>query len=257
MIHPTSIRIEPIYCLHAKRLSADWYAKDRADPYERIWLITHGTGYLNYPDKQVHLRPGLQCLVPSGVRIDFGKPDELGMYWFHFTATDPAGRPLTERFSTINVMDETPGFAALAEATVNTIHSDPIGTHGRLCLMLAEFLSDAQPAREPDLRFEPVFAYIQHNLAKQIRLRDLAALVHLELTYFSHLFKNHTGLSPSQYIIRRRVHAAQMHLAESDLPLSEIALQTGFYDAYHLSRTFKKQLGLTPSTYRKMNPRKT
>ena len=58
------------------------------------------------------------------------------------------------------------------------------------------------------------------------------------------------GSSPRRYILRHRLETAKDLLARSDLPLSEIAAEAGFYDASDFGKRFREQEGLTPRQYR-------
>jgi hypothetical protein len=68
--------------------------------------------------------------------------------------------------------------------------------------------------------------------------------------YFRELFKRHTGTSPYQYHLARRLDRAQTLLAESELTIKEVAAALHFNDAYHFSKTFKARTGRSPSRWR-------
>ncbi len=64
------------------------------------------------------------------------------------------------------------------------------------------------------------------------------------------LFKLATGLSPKQFQLEARINRAERLLAQSMLPVGEIADQTGFESVYHFSRQFKRMRGVSPAHYR-------
>jgi AraC family transcriptional regulator len=76
--------------------------------------------------------------------------------------------------------------------------------------------------------------------------------VHLAAT-----FRRHFGCSVGEYLRRTRVIAAREMLENPDLPLTQIAIDTGFADQSHLTRTFKRLTGMTPGQYRTFLPFKT
>jgi AraC family transcriptional regulator len=106
--------------------------------------------------------------------------------------------------------------------------------------------------RLSDRRVRQVFDYIEVNLAENISLGDLAAVVGLSVSHFKVLFREATGLSPHQYLIRRRVERAKNLLGESQLPISEIAAHTGFAHQSHLARHMHRVLGVSPRDLREM-----
>lgn len=88
--------------------------------------------------------------------------------------------------------------------------------------------------------------HIQANLARSIRVQDLAKKAGLSRAHFAEVFKNTTGSSPHEYIMRRRVLLAQDLLATGEHRISEVAELAGFCDQSHLNRHFKKLLGYSP-----------
>lgn len=103
--------------------------------------------------------------------------------------------------------------------------------------------------------FMPVLEYIDKHLGERIRLADLAEIAAYEKTYFSTLFKRIFSISPFQYIQEKRIEKAQSMLRNTDAKLSVIADELGFNDAFHLSKTFKKMTGESPSDFRERIPR--
>jgi AraC family transcriptional regulator len=94
--------------------------------------------------------------------------------------------------------------------------------------------------------------YIRDNLARDVRLADVARAAHVSPFHLTRQFKEAMGLSPYQYVLRERVNAAKAMLqaARSDLTLAELALAVGFADQSHLTRHFKRAVGVTPNAYR-------
>jgi AraC-like DNA-binding protein len=92
--------------------------------------------------------------------------------------------------------------------------------------------------------------YIEEHLEHSVSLKDLAAIGRLSLSHFGRAFKQSEGMSPHDYLLQRRVQRAQLLLACTDMPLSEIALACGFADQSHCSRRFSERVGISPSRYR-------
>jgi transcriptional regulator GlxA family with amidase domain len=99
-------------------------------------------------------------------------------------------------------------------------------------------------------RLAPVLRTIQAHYAEPLRVRDLAELVHLHPAWFSTRFRQLTGLSPAQYLMRYRLERARELLVSTDRSVREIAAMTGFQDPLYLSRQFRRLLGTSPTAYR-------
>jgi len=106
--------------------------------------------------------------------------------------------------------------------------------------------------RLSDRRLRQVLEYIEVNLAENISLDDLASVVGLSVSHFNTLFREAVGLSPHQYLIRRRVERAKNLLGEGKLSISQIASETGFAHQSHLARHMHRVLGVSPKALQKM-----
>jgi len=84
-----------------------------------------------------------------------------------------------------------------------------------------------------------------------IALDVVAQEVGMSRYHFSRVFKESMGLSPINYIVRQRIERAKKLLAETDLPIADIALLAGFSGQSHFTTFFRKVVGLTPRSYRR------
>ncbi|MEO5681372.1 MAG: AraC family transcriptional regulator [Chitinophagaceae bacterium] len=98
---------------------------------------------------------------------------------------------------------------------------------------------------------------LRNNLDHQWLVEEMAVLVGLGTTAFTEKVKNFTGFSPLHYLINIRIAEAIKLLKNTDKPVTDIALDTGFYSSQHFSTTFKKLTGYTPSHFRKNNSKNT
>lgn len=94
--------------------------------------------------------------------------------------------------------------------------------------------------------------FIHEHYARDVRLDDVAAAVHLSPFHLARVFKQATGLSPHQYLVQVRVNAARALLSagSGQRSLAEVASAVGFSDQSHLTRLFKRHFGVTPSQFR-------
>jgi AraC-like DNA-binding protein len=80
---------------------------------------------------------------------------------------------------------------------------------------------------------------------------DLTALTRLSPSHVRRLFRKHLRTSPHQWLLRERLTHAQTLIADSAMPMVEIAEVCGFCDVYHFSREFKRSIGTPPAAWRR------
>lgn len=95
--------------------------------------------------------------------------------------------------------------------------------------------------------------YIYNNFEREISLSDIAKFVFLSPSYFTRAFKEEMGISPISYLLKVRVNRAKELLQETDLKISDIALNVGFSNQQRFNEIFKKYTRSTPLQYRKMH----
>ena len=79
---------------------------------------------------------------------------------------------------------------------------------------------------------------------------QLAEEGHMNKYYLSHSFKREYGVSPSNYMVSRRIEESKYLLAETDLSLSQISQLLGFSSLSYFSQVFRKTQAVTPMEYR-------
>ena len=94
---------------------------------------------------------------------------------------------------------------------------------------------------------------IKLHIYSNLSMEELAKVCNLSLSSFKREFKKTFNDSPANYILVEKLKKAKKLLAVSDLPINEIAYETGFNDPLYFTRQFKMKTGLSPTDYRKAN----
>lgn len=130
------------------------------------------------------------------------------------------------------------------------VHSRPrISTLGQL--PAAEPFAPSRGGLPPVVT-QRICEYIESHLEQKIGLEAMAAMAGLSTNHFARAFHQSVGIPPHSYILSRRLERAERMLRETQLPLSEIAVATGFSDQSHLARHFRRRTGMSPRLARWM-----
>lgn len=101
-----------------------------------------------------------------------------------------------------------------------------------------------------ETRLKEMLLWIEQNFWKNISVSEIAAAANICPRECQRIFNQYLHYSPTAYVQRKRIFAAAKELAETDSPVTEIALNWGFSNPSYFSKQFKALLGSTPSDYR-------
>lgn len=194
------------------------YGTDPQQPWDIVWV--HYTGKL----AAVFTR-GIRAF--GGPCVDLGLDDELRDRWLELVA---AHLPRDPRWAT----------------RTNTALYALLG----LIIHRLQQRAQARPGSVP-LNLHLLQTYISRHLGQSVTLAELARQVNLSPTHFARVFKRQLGISPINYVIQKRMTQASSLLAETTMPLKQIAQAVGYADPFYFSRLFKKTVGVSPTVYRK------
>ncbi|MCP4788545.1 MAG: AraC family transcriptional regulator [Fuerstiella sp.] len=93
--------------------------------------------------------------------------------------------------------------------------------------------------------------FMDENYMTTISMKEMAEIAGLSSTHFNFRFRNILRMSPTEYIMSRRIQDAQKLLTGTSQAISQIAATVGFFDQSHFTKRFRKFTGMTPLAYRK------
>jgi AraC family transcriptional regulator len=141
-----------------------------------------------------------------------------------------------------------------SDSPAGRLYGESLGTS--LVIYLAQLYASVRSSSPrykggmPPARLKRVLEYIDANLDENVKLTDLAAAAGVSLYHFAKLFKQSTGESPHQFVLRRRVEQAKQLLRNPEMSVLEAGVRTGFVDQRHFAKVFRRLVGTNPSTYR-------
>ena len=96
-----------------------------------------------------------------------------------------------------------------------------------------------------------MISYIQQSFTGEISLKEFGEQFHLSEKYASQYFKKHFHITLSKYVTYLRLEHAKQLLQNSDIPVTEVAMLSGYQNVSYFIRSFKKAYGVSPLKYRK------
>ena len=243
--------------------------------YYELYFFEEGAVTMVIDEKPYPLRPGDVIVIPPGMdhrailsdsetpyrrfvfwqskalvealesrSADYGyllrRAEDRGRYVYHFDP--PTFNAIRTRLFTL--LDET--------------HADRFGRQTAIDLSISELLlflsrtvheqEQRRNRKEQQIRYEAITHYVDEHLNEPLSLDALARQFYLSKYYLVHLFRENTGLSLHQYILKKRL-AACCDAMQGGAAVGEAYRQWGFGDYSAFYRAFRKEYGMSPSAY--------
>ena len=155
-----------------------------------------------------------------------------------------------------DISDIEPLARLLADEICNPSRHDIFAESLGICL-ISGILDVGQPnpamenARLTAAQMRKVTSRFHAGGGRRLSIAQMAAAVNLSESWFSLVFKNTTGMTPSQWQLHKRVDQARDLLSSSELSVADIADRLGFSDQAHLTKAFRQLVGETPASWRR------
>lgn len=121
-------------------------------------------------------------------------------------------------------------------------------TLAQLVVRHSDKLLVSRPASQETKAVRQVREHLEANSNREVALEELARLTNLNPSYLIRVFRNEVGLPPHAYQMQVRITCAKQ-LISLGYPLRHVAMETGFTDQSHLTKNFKRFVGITPGQY--------
>jgi AraC family transcriptional regulator len=130
--------------------------------------------------------------------------------------------------------------------------ASPLALEGLALEVLAEVsrTPNWRSERTPPRWLEQVRGLLHARFAENLTIQEIAVAVGVHPVHLARIFRAHHRCTIGDYVRQLRVEYARREIFRSDRPLTQIALDAGFSDQSHLTRTFKRLTGMTPAQFR-------
>lgn len=227
-----------------------------------IHCVTKGSGTVDIGGITYFVKKGEIFVIRPETAVSYAssKDNTWSFAWFGFRGRDVEFYLKEAGISTETVVKKanTNVFFAAVRNCIDYFDSRAgAPTQAKLSAFLLEVFDSFRNAKghagrsEPSTQVDRALEFIEYNYMRGITASDVALQLSIDRTHFFRIFKAKTGISPEQYIMKYRVEKASALLREDKHTVTEIASLVGVSDVYYFSKLFKKNVGKSPTEYKK------
>ena len=265
-------------------LGSNWNFGPICSGFSRLYLVDEGEAKIKFGGRSHRLTAGHIYLIPSLLTHTDHCESTFGHYYIHFVdcskrildyyhkydmpiqlVSNQEDKQIIKRLLSLcpdtslnNPLPETYDNSTSMMQLIQRFKLLPLGkqmeANALLMLLLSKFFDKAkQQENVSDQRVLKAMYQIGKNIDKTFSVEEMAEEAHLGKYRFIRLFKQQTGFTPVEYIIRQRILHAQMLFIDGNHTLKEVASMVGYKNFAYFTRTFKKVTQLTPSEFIRQN----
>lgn len=235
-----------------------------------LFVVTEGVLYMADDNGQYRVETGEYLILsPTKDNIRYGyNASDCSFYWLHFTCESDVKRENIIAYSTEEASDMIlPVYGALPMAekviilmkqlqdSVRSKYNEDFLNYKTTIILLEIYnqlltTNDKKVSNGSKQIYSDIIDYIKLNIKKNPKVKDIAKHFGYNEKYLSHLFNDLENMPLKQYIIKMRIEQAKYMLTDTNNTVLQISLEMGFADSQSFVKSFKKNIGLTPSEYR-------
>jgi len=228
-------------------------------------LCERGKGWIEINEVRYTITENCFFIIPSETKHSYGSDpaNPWSIYWFHYKGLNSY---LFDRI-TAKVMQIRTGEYSRQQERIHMFndifHNLGMGYNPEnleyisFCLMhfmasLKYSSQNQEVKKENDYDIiQKSILYMKENLENKITLEDIASNAGYSTTHFNTLFTKRTSFSPIEYYNQLKIQRACNYLQFSDYKIKEISFRLNYYDPFHFSKSFSKEMEISPKEYRK------
>ncbi len=226
--------------------------KSHKHNYWEIIYVTEGVGTIETEDKHMleYKKGEMICIPPNVKHIN---NSSVGFKNIHFTIEDWS--PSIQAPILIPASDSSKDFYAVLKLTYRYFHQLPVNHPINLAFTnsVEAFLNRLiQQSDAYNITQIIIHEIINHYTEPTFNLDDAYKLIHLSKEHLRKLFIKEHGISPSKFLLQKRLTLAKQLLSKKEdgyLRINEIAEACGFDDHSYFCRVFKRETGLAPNEF--------
>ena len=220
-------------------------------PYMDVTIVLAGVMRYSLNGERIELHGGDAIVFQEGDVREREAGGAAEYYSFNVTPEKECRLPFFRGKITDCVNDEILSILRLYEGCYG-MFSSRSGEKGNHCFLMLYFaLHEKFSESKPDNHVARIKRCIADHINDPIGLADISAEVFLSPNYCNYIFKSHTGSTITEFVIKVKMERAKQLLLNTAMPLPEIAYSLGYKQYSYFSRLFKKEVGVSPASFRK------
>ncbi len=224
-----------------------------------IYIVISGAFRCKFDGKEDIIQKGDLYFIPPFINFERRVIEPITVHFIRFRLSDTEVPPFDLPLGKITLSDTSRLQSTLQ--MMSGLSKIPYTDQNRymchlLCDILFQYYYESNhlfhsSSNINDPLVTDVLQYLKENYPKKLNMKEIAAEFGISPSGLILKFRKSTGILPMRHLINIRIKNAKQLLVDTSLPLSEIAEKTGFENVYYFSTAFKKEVGLSPSEYRK------
>ncbi|MCQ2399423.1 MAG: AraC family transcriptional regulator, partial [Clostridia bacterium] len=226
-----------------------------------IMLITEGFGKVLIKDKTYDVKKGdIVIYPPKGPHTEKAEKNKLSTNFFaiKYDRVSLSVLESDDFYPIINTGKKYNSFLCLFDLLIKESENQETAYYNEVLNSICKtiFFEILNLAHVPltsgkvSESFDLLKKYIDVHFKEEFRIKDVCDQLAINKFYVSKLFKEYLGTTPVRYVIEKRIEYAKRLLKTTDLSVKEIAENVGYGDSYHFSKLFKKEVGVSPKSFR-------
>ena len=252
------------YKLYTRPKLPTWRPRGRLD--FQLLYIAAGKAHFHFDnnDEETIVHAGHMVLYrpKEPQKYEYYAKDQTEVYWVHFTGNNVTNLLRSYGLTNKKVFHCGSGaeYQNLFRSMIKELQMCQDDYEEMLEIYLRQIFIKLQRHFKSSLNFDNSHAfeeidnaisYFCEHYNEPINIDDYAKENHFSTSWFIRNFKLYTGITPKQYILKKRIYNAEALLQNTQYNINEIAQIIGYDNPLYFSRVFQKTKGISPSEYRK------
>lgn len=259
----SAVKAMILYTHFMSNSHSKWNFVPHSHTFHELHIVLNGACRMESGDSSVYL-PQYTCMLISPGQQHLFKwcSDDFFRFSITFTVADAENRALSLTAADAFVLN--PTGVSYIEGVLREYEEKKLGYNSAVNSLICNLLIEILRLPEiifPDMSLKqplnPILGkalrFIENNLSRGVTVGEVAADAYISLRQLNRIFVEQLGMTVTQCIKSKQLSLAVEYLTQTQLRIKEIAALTGFADAAAFCKLFKRELGLSPNDYRRLN----